>query len=394
MDLLVISSYPEKHKIHGAKTVGGAMYAKNTLLAIKKQNPDIKIEVLAEKFDKAESYVDDGDITVNRIWQRNNIGSLFKLLLASIRSKPQKILIEFEMFMFGSLFYVGIFLLILGILKLVGKQNYVVLHQVVVDVNVFEKNKIKQLTYSAFRKIFYGYFNLVSKKIIVFEEHLRKNLGNFAKVIVIPLAVEPRTLLDQHEAKRKLGLDINQKCLLYFGYISPYKGIDTFIKNYPKDINYKLIVAGGPNPNHALNPEYMSFVEKVKSDGDKIDAISTGFVDENDIGLYFSACDIVVLPYQTFMSSSGPLSLAFSYQKPVMFSDKLVNYFLAQDFKDRVKELGLKPADFIFDFTSESIRDRISYIDLNSQKFRQFSSNIKVDRSWETISQCYLKELF
>lgn len=393
MSLLVISSYPEKHKTHGEKTVGGASYAKNTLLSIKKQNPDLKITVFAEKFNGIESYIDDGDINVERIWKRNNISSLIKLFLEILKNKDKKILIEFEMFMFGGLLQTSIFLLLFGLLKIFGKQNYLVLHQVISDLSSFEKNVIKRLIYSSFRKTLYSYLYLISKKIIVFEEYLKEILNLGGKVVVIPHAVEQKPVLDKKQSKQKLGLDLNQNYILYFGYISPYKGIDKFIENYPKDLDYKLIVAGGINPNHARNPEYLSFVNKVQTLANAIGAISTGFVKENEIELYFSACDIVVLPYQTFMSSSGPLSLTFSYEKPVILSFNLEKYFLTNDFKEACKVSDLKPKDFLFEFSNISISERINYISLNRTKFVKFSSNIKSARSWESISKCYQKEI-
>jgi len=394
MSLLVISSYPEKHKTHDEKTVGGASYAKNTILFIKKQNPDLKITVFAEEFNGFESYIDDGDILVKRIWKRNNISSLIKLFFEVLKNKDPKILIEFEMFMFGGLIYTSVFLLTLGLLKIFGKQNYLVLHQVVSDLSSFEKNTIKRLVYSSFRKILYSYLYLISNKIIVFEEYLKEILNLGDKIVVIPHAVEQKSILDKKESKQRLELDINQKYILSFGYISPYKGIDKFIENYPNKTDYKLIVAGGINPNHSKNPEYIDFVDKVKIKASEIGAISIGFVKESEIELYFSACDIVVLPYQTFMSSSGPLALAFSYEKPVMLSSSLEKYFLTNDFKIACEGSNLNPQDFLFEFSDISIKDRINYISLNRAKFVKFSSNIKSARSWETISKCYQKEIF
>lgn len=393
MSLLAISSYPEKHKIHGEKTVGGASYAKNTLISIKKQKPDLKITVFAEEFNGCESYIDDGDIHVKRIWKRNNISSLIKLFLEILKNKDKKILIEFEMFMFGGLLYTSVFLLALGLLKIRGKQNYLVLHQVVSDLSSFEKNSLKRFVYSSFRNILYSYIYLISKKIIVFEEYLKEMLNLGEKIVVIPHAVEQKAALDKKESKQKLGLDVSQKYILYFGYISPYKGIDKFIENYPNDTDYKLIVAGGINPNHSLNPEYTNFVDKVKTKANEIGAISTGFVKESEIELYFSACDIVVLPYQTFMSSSGPLSLAFCYEKPVMLSSHLEKYFLTNDFKTACESSNLNAKDLLFEFSNISIRERINYISLHKEKFIKFSSNIKSARSWETISECYQKEI-
>jgi len=44
------------------------------------------------------------------------------------------------------------------------------------------------------------------------------------------------------------------------------------------------------------------------------------FVSDNDVSLYFSAADLVVLPYKS-ASQSGVVPLAYNYEKPVVTSD-------------------------------------------------------------------------
>ena len=72
MDLLVISSYPEKGQIHGTKTVGVGNYTKATLLSLIKKNPELKIKVLAEILGEQEEYTEN-KIFVNRSWKRRSI---------------------------------------------------------------------------------------------------------------------------------------------------------------------------------------------------------------------------------------------------------------------------------------------------------------------------------
>ena len=49
----------------------------------------------------------------------------------------------------------------------------------------------------------------------------------------------------------------------------------------------------------------------------------TGFVPEENISNYYSVADLCMIPYREFISSSGPLSLALSYQRPVILSKEL-----------------------------------------------------------------------
>jgi dolichol-phosphate mannosyltransferase len=48
------------------------------------------------------------------------------------------------------------------------------------------------------------------------------------------------------------------------------------------------------------------------------EVIFTGYVKEEKVALFFSACDVVVIPYSISLSSSGPLALALRYKKNVI----------------------------------------------------------------------------
>ena len=109
------------------------------------------------------------------------------------------------------------------------------------------------------------------------------------------------------------------KVILFFGLIRSYKGLDDLINavdtvfNVEKDV--KLLIAGecyeNKNKYHALinNSIYK----------DKILWIEN-FIHDNEVNLYFSAADVVVLPYKT-ASQSGVIPLSYHYNKPVITSD-------------------------------------------------------------------------
>ena len=48
--------------------------------------------------------------------------------------------------------------------------------------------------------------------------------------------------------------------------------------------------------------------------------LSLVFIPSDEVGTYFSASDVVVLPYKN-ASQSGIIPLAYSYQRPVIASD-------------------------------------------------------------------------
>lgn len=120
--------------------------------------------------------------------------------------------------------------------------------------------------------------------------------------------------VDQVTARKKLGLGSEEKVLLYFGLIRPYKGLDTLLHAFnqlPED--YRLIVAGEP---------YMSTDELHRipsADGKKRIHWDLRFIPTEDIQCYFGAADLVVLPYKS-ATQSGVTAAAMHFGLPVIAS--------------------------------------------------------------------------
>ena len=388
MEILVISSYPEKSQIHGEKTVGVGYYTKATLLALVRANPDIKLRVWAEMFDKKEAYVEN-KITVERFWKRGNFFSLFKLFIKASKEKNKVIMLPFEMFMFGHLTHVAFTLPLMFLLKIRGKKIVLVVHQVLGgNISTFEKNPLKAVLLGSVRKIFYSYLLFVSHRLVVFEEEFKERVGGSSKVIVIPLAVIREPHIDKKVAREKLGLDQDKKYILYFGFLSKYKGVVELLDIWEEIDDVELIIGGGGNPNHMGEPEYKAFIDETLDKARKKGAIATGFIPEEQMLHYFCAADLLILPYTVFMSSSGPLSHAFSQSMGVMFSSPLRGYFNSEDMKGALDEAEISIDEICFDL-DKPIKNKISWSLLNLDKLERFSSTMCEVRSWDTLSHRY-----
>jgi len=388
MEILVISSYPEKSQIHGEKTVGVGYYTKATLLALVKANPDIKLRVWAEMFDKKEAYVEN-KITVERFWRRGNFFSLFKLFIKASKEKNKVIMLPFEMFMFGHLTHVAFTLPLMLLLKLRGKNIVLVVHQVLGgNISTFEKNPLKAALLSSVRKIFYSYLLFVSHRLIVFEEEFKERVGRSSKVKVIPLAVIREPHIDKRVARGKLGLDQDKKYIFYFGFLSKYKGVAELLDIWEEIDDVELIIGGGGNPNHLGEPDYKEFVDETLKKARDKGAITTGFIPEEQMLDYFCAADLLVLPYTVFMSSSGPLSHAFSQGMGVMFSSPLRGYFNSEDMKNTLDEAGISVDEICFDL-DKPIKNKILWSLHNLNKLEKFSGTMCEVRSWDTLSHQY-----
>ncbi len=416
-NLLVITSYPYKSEVHGKGVVGIASYAKNTLTSLFKQDKNLQIRVLAEKLkkDPLHEYTDDG-ISVARVWKRGSFLTFPILLKEALKRKnnSQKILIEFELSMFGNVLTLLPFPLFLFILKILGKKTYIVLHQVVMNMdeigphlNIAQKS-LKASLYSYGMKFFYKLIVLLSHEIIVFEEKLKDDLqaiGETSKITVIPHGVEINpTELSQKNARKELGIPESSFVIVVFGFLAWYKGSDFVVqaianlkKTNSKLKNIHLIMAGGPNPNHLSKDFYVRYIQSIEKTAKENGITITGFVEETKINQYYAASDLIILPYRTFMSSSGPLSLAFTYNKPVIFSEPLRPYFQSHDLRSALIQLNLKENDLIFQLDPESLSSTLTKILQDKDvltNLTEFSSLLKKDRSWDNIAKLYYEKLF
>lgn len=152
-----------------------------------------------------------------------------------------------------------------------------------------------------------------AKDAVVDAYSLDKN-----KVVIIPhghyRAVYGSAIAKQ-EARQKLNLPNDRLLLLNFGMLKPYKGVEKVVDiwNNNSEIaqNCYFLIAG-----KALDKSYgqhlKMLVEKVKGV-----ELRDKFVADEEVHLYFSAADVVILPFKQILTS-GSLLLAISYGKPVI----------------------------------------------------------------------------
>ena len=408
-NITVISSFPRKGEIHSQNLVGIASYAKNTLLSLKKFHKG-NIEVLAETVEDEDSYKEKG-IIVKRVWERNSISIFPKLLSEINKSKSDKILIEFELAMFGNMLYLLPFPLFLLMLKLQGKKIYIVLHQVIKDINDISghinlrKDSSKSIVLNFGIRTFYKILAFAANKIIVFDQVLEDNFEEITgskNVVVIPHGIEAFSKkLTKQIAKKKLGIKKNKFVILLFGFVAWYKGTDLLIHLVKKQLSnghkkdFELVIAGGPNPNHLDKAYYRRYLRSIENECKKNGFIFTGFVPEKQIPYYFQASDLVVLPYRTLMSASGPLSLALSFKKPFLLSKTLKGVLNTKDFEAQLLKNKIKPENLYFE-SEKDFKTKVTKFKKNlsfRKKIAALSSSISRERNWNNIGKAYYEEL-
>ena len=147
-----------------------------------------------------------------------------------------------------------------------------------------------------------------------------------ARVTTIPFGINnavPKTSLSHSEAKQRLGIQRDKKTILFFGRITPYKGleylIDAFQQLVGRDDRYQLIVAG--RPENDSQSYWTAIRERVEEDARRGRALLTAdHIPDDETELYFKAADVLVLPYKQIYQS-GVLFLGYSFGLPILAAD-------------------------------------------------------------------------
>ena len=136
------------------------------------------------------------------------------------------------------------------------------------------------------------------------------------KRVLHPVAESFSGLTNRDEAKKRLNIPANKTVLLFFGYIRRYKGLDILLKAMPqvlaKNADAFLLVVG---EFYEPRAQFDALVRNGKLEGTL--QILDRFVPNDEVGLYFSAADVVVMPYRS-ATQSGIIPIAYQFAKPVI----------------------------------------------------------------------------
>lgn len=124
--------------------------------------------------------------------------------------------------------------------------------------------------------------------------------------------------IEKSEARNRIGIGENENVALFFGYIRKYKGLHILLEATKKvldSMRLKLLVIG-------------EFYDDEKSYRQQIETLNLGndvvvvgdYVPNEEVATYFSAADVVVLPYLD-ATQSGIAQIAYNFRKPVITTD-------------------------------------------------------------------------
>jgi len=121
-------------------------------------------------------------------------------------------------------------------------------------------------------------------------------------------------------ARRILQLAPTTRVLLFFGILRAYKGLEQLLHAMPRvrsvfpDV--RLLIVGHVHRKTKVQP-YRACIERLKL-GDVIEW-HPQYVPHMELGVFFGAADLVVLPY-TAATDSGVLITAYTFGRPVVAS--------------------------------------------------------------------------
>jgi len=171
---------------------------------------------------------------------------------------------------------------------------------------------------------FTKYFLKSCDAFITMSEKVMNDLRKFeaekpARQVLHPLYDNFGERLSKKEARKKLGISVDENVILFFGFIRNYKGLDLLLKAMAderiRQSGIKLLVAG------EFYEDEKPYREIISQSG-IADALllRTDFIPDSEVRFYLSAADAVIQPYRN-ATQSGVTPLAYHFEKPMVVTN-------------------------------------------------------------------------
>src|SRR5215831_1833163 len=207
--------------------------------------------------------------------------------------------------------------------KLLGKRVVLTAH----NVNTSRRDSIDTPLNRLSLKVQYRLADHIFVHTTKMKSELMEGFGiGSEKLTVIPFGINnsvPNTDLTPREARRRLGVRDEEKTILFFGRIAPYKGLELLVSSFlelaKEDTNYRLIIAGEPKKGAEKYLDTILKTIRCEGGSDRVVA-SIRYISDEETESYFKAADVVALPYLQIYQS-GVLFLAYGFGLPAIATD-------------------------------------------------------------------------
>ena len=211
--------------------------------------------------------------------------------------------------------------IILLIVKLRGKKSILTVHNITPHVNDKSTVWVDRLL----NKLMFPFADV----FIVHNQRNKEKLLDLYRIDDKSVFIITHGLLQPYQqlkgipknaAREHLNISLSKKIILFFGW--GYKGLDDLlnalhpIKESTEEVT--LIIAGQPLRDWE---KYEEIIKKYNLEKYVIKKL--GYISDSEIEYYFSAADLVALPYkeQPFDTHGGVAALALSFKKPLVVTD-------------------------------------------------------------------------
>jgi glycosyltransferase involved in cell wall biosynthesis len=125
--------------------------------------------------------------------------------------------------------------------------------------------------------------------------------------------------ISKTDARKQLGLNEDDKIILFFGFIRHYKGLDLLLKAMATDCikkeNIKLMIVGEFYEDAQL---YHDLIKELNL-GDHV-ILHTQFIPDKEVKKYVYSSDFIIQPYRN-ATQSGVTPLAYHFEIPMLVTN-------------------------------------------------------------------------
>ncbi|HEX4655355.1 MAG TPA: glycosyltransferase [Mycobacteriales bacterium] len=374
-DVCLIAPYPRLGVVHGGAS-GVASYTANLSRALTEVGATVT--VVAPEQRGEPSVATDDAVQVIRAF-RVGPRALPTAVAAARATRARVIHLQHELFLYGGPSALpGLFGALRQQRRGDGARRVVTMHQVV-DPRIVDRDFVRlhrigvpphaaRLAISTVQRS----ITSLSDVVIVHEPAFIRHLPN---AVAVPHGVETPASVDRAHARADLGLD-DRLVALCFGFVAPYKGLETALDAARiTGPSVQVVVAGTAHPRLEQRHGYAAGLRREYGDVARF----TGFVEDDDVARWFRAADVVLLPYPAPHASSGALALALAHDTPVLSSAAMT------------RTCGL-PGALSFT-TAEDLAGRL--LQLVNQRdglgeMRSALAGMRAERSWSSVARRHL----
>jgi glycosyltransferase involved in cell wall biosynthesis len=158
-------------------------------------------------------------------------------------------------------------------------------------------------------------FITMSEKVLLDLRQFEKDKP--AKAVLHPLYDNFGEKISTAAAREHLNIGVQEKIILFFGFIRKYKGLDILLDAMKilQGKGIKLLVAG------EFYEDQKPYDEQVQNLGIQNELIlHTNFIADSEVKYYLCAADVVVQPYRN-ATQSGVTPLAYHFEKPMIVTN-------------------------------------------------------------------------